>query len=190
MLNINKNISKNCSDKYNKPLLKGHFCPGSVFTSVQVCGLIWRCRTRAPSWWRWRPRWIWPVWGRRVRDLGSMAKNGESVFMLTYLFIRKSQFVKKKKSFVGWCTLSSKQPIGLFTLEAFLVVKSVFSQRLPFLLVLSLLSLYTNLSLWMLTTMGLSNKWWVWEEVLTDACQWNNAFWFGLKSAWGNQWGN
>lgn len=25
-----------------------------------------------------------------------MAKNGESVFMLTYLFIRKSQFVKKK----------------------------------------------------------------------------------------------
>lgn len=104
--------------------------------------------------------------------------------------LEKVSLLKKKKSFVGWCTLSSKRPIGLFNLEAFLVVKSVFSQRLPFLLVLSLLSLYTNLSLWMLTTMGLSNKWWVWEEVLTDACQWNNAFWFGLKSAWGNQWGN
>lgn len=30
----------------------------------QVCGLTWRFRTAAPSWWPWRPRWTWSDWGR------------------------------------------------------------------------------------------------------------------------------
>lgn len=51
-----------------------------VSLSIQVCGLIWKSPTRAPSSWLWRPRWTSPVWARRARASASTARSGEPFY--------------------------------------------------------------------------------------------------------------